>query len=96
MRVTGVIQPEEKLPNQRAPEYPLMATEVARYTGDVLAIVVAEDRYAAADGADAVDVAYDRLDAVVDALRPLGVASLEMPLTAETVWRALAERNSQS
>jgi carbon-monoxide dehydrogenase large subunit len=30
------------------------------------------------------------LNAVVDALRPLGVASLDLPLTPERVWRAIA------
>jgi carbon-monoxide dehydrogenase large subunit len=29
------------------------------------------------------------LNAVLDALRPLGVKSLEMPLTPERVWRAI-------
>jgi carbon-monoxide dehydrogenase large subunit len=31
------------------------------------------------------------VNAVVDALRPLGVERLEMPITAETVWRALQD-----
>lgn len=65
-RVTGVIQADEALPGQKAPEQPLLMTDTARYTGDIVAIVVAEDRYAASDGVDAVEVAYDRLDAVVD------------------------------
>jgi carbon-monoxide dehydrogenase large subunit len=65
-RVTPAIHPDEALPNQVAPAYPLMPADVARFTGDALAMVVAEDRYAAADGADAVAVDYDRLDAVVD------------------------------
>jgi len=29
--------------------------------------------------------------AVLDALRPFGVTSLEMPLTSERIWRALRE-----
>jgi carbon-monoxide dehydrogenase large subunit len=34
------------------------------------------------------------VNAVVDALRPLGVDSLEMPLTAETIWRAVESREA--
>lgn len=35
------------------------------------------------------------VNAVVDALSPLGVTNLDMPLTSETVWRAVedARRN---
>ncbi|MFB6129685.1 MAG: xanthine dehydrogenase family protein molybdopterin-binding subunit, partial [Salinigranum sp.] len=49
-------------------ERPLLvgAGETARFQGDALAVVVAEDRYLAHDAADAVEVEYDRLDAVAD------------------------------
>jgi carbon-monoxide dehydrogenase large subunit len=30
-------------------------------------------------------------NAVIDALGPLGIAQLDMPLTPETVWRALRD-----
>jgi carbon-monoxide dehydrogenase large subunit len=63
--VATVLQADEALPGQKAPESPLVADEVVRYTGEIVAIVVAEDRYVAADGANAVAVDYDRLDAVV-------------------------------
>jgi len=32
--------------------------------------------------------------AVLDALSPLGVTEIEMPLTPETVWRAIAAARS--
>jgi carbon-monoxide dehydrogenase large subunit len=31
------------------------------------------------------------INALVDALRPLGVTHLDMPATAETVWRAIQQ-----
>ena len=48
------------------PERPLLAIDRVRYQGEPIAVVVAEDRYVAAEAAEAVDVTYDRLDAVTD------------------------------
>ncbi|MEF8885874.1 MAG: xanthine dehydrogenase family protein molybdopterin-binding subunit [Haloarculaceae archaeon] len=45
---------------------PLLADDRARYQGQPVAAVVAEERYAAFDALDAIDVAYDRLDAATD------------------------------
>ena len=45
---------------------PVIARDRVRYQGEPIAIVVAEDRYVAHDAADAIDVEYDRLDAVTD------------------------------
>jgi carbon-monoxide dehydrogenase large subunit len=36
------------------------------------------------------------LHAVLDALRPFGVETLEMPLTAERIWRAMQRAAGQS
>ncbi|PSQ19969.1 carbon monoxide dehydrogenase [Halobacteriales archaeon QS_8_69_26] len=47
-------------------DHPILVDGKARYQGDGIAIVLAEDRYTAHDAADAVDVEYERLDAVVD------------------------------
>ena len=44
----------------------VIAEEKCRHHGEVIAVVVAEDRYRARDAVDAIDVSYDRLDAVVD------------------------------
>ncbi|PSP60128.1 carbon monoxide dehydrogenase [Halobacteriales archaeon QH_7_66_37] len=45
-------------------DHPILAGDRVRYQGDAVAIVVAEERYQAHDAADAVDVEYQRLDAV--------------------------------
>ena len=47
------------------PRPPLAEGEV-RFVGDPVALVIADDRYLAEDGADLVDVDYDPLPAVVD------------------------------
>jgi aerobic carbon-monoxide dehydrogenase large subunit len=46
---------------------PPLAGGVVRYSGEPVAVVVADSRYAAEDGAELVDVDYEPLDAVVDA-----------------------------
>ena len=56
------------LPFMDAPDFPILAKDKVFYQGEALAVVVAESRYQAADAADAVEVDYDRLDAVVDAV----------------------------
>jgi len=48
------------------PEHPPMATGTVRYTGEIVAAVVARDRYAAADALDAIDVDYEPLEPVLD------------------------------
>ena len=48
-----------------SPRPPLAEDEV-RFVGDLVALVVAEDRYVAEDAADLVDVEYEPLTAVVD------------------------------
>ncbi|PSQ16293.1 carbon monoxide dehydrogenase [Halobacteriales archaeon QS_8_69_26] len=49
------------------PGHPVLADDRVRYQGQPIAAVVAEDRYSARDGVEAVAVEYDRLDAVVEA-----------------------------
>ena len=46
--------------------YSCIAKDVVRYTGDIVAVVVAEDRYQAADAIDLIDVDYEPLPAVSD------------------------------
>jgi carbon-monoxide dehydrogenase large subunit len=48
------------------PPHPPMATDVVRYVGEAVAVVVARDRYAAADALAAVDVEYEPLPPVLD------------------------------
>ncbi len=51
----------------RQPEQPLLARDEVRYVGEPVAIVIADDRYIAKDGADLVLVDYDPLPVVCDA-----------------------------
>lgn len=56
----------QKYSVRRTPErYPLAADRV-RHVGDPVAVVIAEDRYVAADAADLIFVDYDPLPVVVD------------------------------
>jgi len=46
--------------------YPAICTDEVRYGGDVVAVVLATERYLAADALDLIDVDYEPLPAVVD------------------------------
>ena len=48
------------------PPHPPLATEEVRYVGEAVAVVIARDRYAAADAMTAVDVNYEPLPPVLD------------------------------
>src|ERR1700691_3826311 len=48
------------------PAHPPMATDEVRYVGEIVACVVARDRYAAADALELIDVDYDPLPPVLD------------------------------
>jgi len=48
------------------PPHPPMAVDEVRYVGEAVAVVVARDRYAAADAAAVVDVDYEPLPPVLD------------------------------
>jgi carbon-monoxide dehydrogenase large subunit len=48
------------------PEYRAISPDRARYVGDIVAVVVAESRGAARDGAELIEVDYEVLPAVVD------------------------------
>ena len=56
------------LPNAglKISQYRAMATDVVRYVGDAVAVVVAESEYEAYDALDLIDVDYEPLSAVVD------------------------------
>jgi carbon-monoxide dehydrogenase large subunit len=49
-----------------SPEHRAVATDVVRFTGEPVAVVIAADRYLARDAADAIVVSYDPLPAVID------------------------------
>ncbi|MER6573108.1 xanthine dehydrogenase family protein molybdopterin-binding subunit [Streptomyces sp. NPDC001093] len=48
------------------PDHPPVAVDEVRYAGDPVAVVVARDRYAAADALEAIEVDYDPLPPVLD------------------------------
>ena len=48
------------------PEHPSMAVDTVRYGGEIVACVVARDRYAAADALELIDVDYEPLEPVLD------------------------------
>ncbi|MFA9431436.1 xanthine dehydrogenase family protein molybdopterin-binding subunit [Egicoccus sp. AB-alg2] len=52
--------------NMRTPLHLPLATDEVRYVGDAVAVVVATDRYLAADAVEYVDVEYDPLPVVTD------------------------------
>src|SRR5207244_195391 len=58
-------------PQAYAPPRPLLADEVVRFVGEPVAVVVGESRYAAEDGAEAVELELDPLEPLVDPLRAL-------------------------
>ncbi|HVQ92835.1 MAG TPA: xanthine dehydrogenase family protein molybdopterin-binding subunit [Mycobacteriales bacterium] len=53
-------------PDMVHPDHPPLATDEVRYVGDAVAVVVARDRYAAADALEAVEVDYEPLPVVTD------------------------------
>jgi carbon-monoxide dehydrogenase large subunit len=59
------------LPDLKTPSHPILAEDRVRYQGDGIAVVVAEERYLAQDATDAIDVDYNRLDAVTDPKKAL-------------------------
>ncbi len=67
--VHGTVEPEPAIgipPSACRPPRPLLAGDVVRYVGEPLAVVVADDRYRAADACEAIDVEYEPLPAVTD------------------------------
>jgi carbon-monoxide dehydrogenase large subunit len=80
-----------------------LAVEHARYVGEPIVAVAAESRAAADDAAALVEVEYEPLPAVTgapaailnavnDALAPLGVMLTDQPITPERVVQALRRR----
>src|SRR5712691_8027802 len=65
---------------------PLLATDVVRYVGEPLAVVVTENRYQGEDAGDLVDVDYDVLPPMVDmAEAAAGQAGLLFPAAGSNV-----------
>ena len=52
--------------DQKTPFHPPIVTDEVRYVGDVVAVVVASDRYTASDALEFIEVDYEPLDVVVN------------------------------
>jgi carbon-monoxide dehydrogenase large subunit len=52
--------------DQKTPFQPPIVTDEVRYMGDVVAVVVADDRYKAQDALESIEVDYEPLDVVTD------------------------------
>jgi carbon-monoxide dehydrogenase large subunit len=76
--VTGAMLAEKGLawmPTLSNDVQAVLATDKVRFQGQEVAFVVAEDRYAARDALELIDVEYDILEPVVDARRALDPAA---------------------
>jgi aerobic carbon-monoxide dehydrogenase large subunit len=64
----GAIPTAWLIPNSelKTPPYAALASEVVRYTGEALAVVLAEDPYTAEDARELIEVDYEPLPVVVD------------------------------
>ena len=60
------------------PDHPPMAVDTVRYGGEIVACVVARDRYSAADAAELVDVTYEALEPVLDMEEALDEGSVQV------------------
>ncbi|HVO89706.1 MAG TPA: xanthine dehydrogenase family protein molybdopterin-binding subunit, partial [Casimicrobiaceae bacterium] len=68
-------EPTSRSPQHKTCEWPVLARGKARFVGEAVAAVVADDRYVAEDAAELVEVDYEPLDPVVDMERALESAS---------------------
>jgi carbon-monoxide dehydrogenase large subunit len=79
------------LPDMKMAPHPALAVGKVRYTGDAVAVVVAEERYLARDALDLIEVDYEPLPVVVDAEKAIqpGAPQLheEVPNNTTFVWR---------
>jgi aerobic carbon-monoxide dehydrogenase large subunit len=60
------------------PDHPSMAVDTVRYGGEIVACVVARDRYAAADAVELIDVTYEALEPVLDMEAALAAGSVQV------------------
>jgi aerobic carbon-monoxide dehydrogenase large subunit len=79
------------LPGMKVPVHPVLAFDTVRYVGDGVAVVVAEDRYAATDALDAIEVDYEPLEVVTNqeqAMQPAAPTIHDnVPQNIAVVWR---------
>jgi aerobic carbon-monoxide dehydrogenase large subunit len=79
------------LPDMKVAPHPALAIGKVRYTGDAVAVVVAEERYIARDALDLIEVDFEPLPVVVDAEKAIqpGAPQLhdEVPNNTTFVWK---------
>jgi carbon-monoxide dehydrogenase large subunit len=79
------------LPDMKVAPHPALAVGKVRYTGDAVAVVVAEERYLARDALDLIEVDYEPLPVVVDAEKAIQVGAPqlhdEVPNNTTFVWK---------
>jgi carbon-monoxide dehydrogenase large subunit len=85
--IPGVVPVGWLLPNLKTPEHPILAVDTVRHVGDAVAVVVATERYAAYDAAEAVHVEYEPLPAVAN---PAEAVKEGAPLVHEDVPNNIA------
>ena len=89
----GAVPTAWLIPNSdlKTPPYPPLASDVVRYTGEAVAVVLAEDPYIAEDARELIEVEYDPLPVVVDQEKALekGAPQLhaEAPGNVAFVWK---------
>ena len=91
--LAGPIQAMREVPGYRETVMPIIAADRVRFSGQIVAAVVAESRYLAEDGADLVTVEYEPLPAVLD---PQAAASADAPrlhddVPGNVVWEGSFE-----
>ena len=65
------LQGDQTIDESHPPQQPVMAVDRVCYVGQAVAIVVAEERYLARDGADLIEVDYEPLPVILDPLEAL-------------------------
>ena len=79
------------LPDIKVAPHPALAVGKVRYTGDAIAVVVAEERYIAKDALDLIEIDFEPLPVVVDAEQAIqpGAPQLhdEVPNNTTFVWK---------
>ncbi|MFN8592111.1 MAG: hypothetical protein U0031_11695 [Thermomicrobiales bacterium] len=70
------IRADARFPNFHSAAWPILAGDVVRYQGELIAAVVAASPYLAADAAALVDVAYEPLPVVASIPKALAAEAL--------------------
>src|SRR5262249_10447673 len=65
-RHARVLRAPSRMRDYRATDFPALAVDKVRHVGEAVAVVVAEDRYAAEDALELIDVDYDPLPVLAD------------------------------